>query len=65
MELLGKSREELAGLLQALGEPAYRSEQIYHALYAERNFDVRGDDDFADGAAGKIERRRRRSRCRK
>ena len=40
MELLGKSREELQAYCKTLGEPAYRGEQIYHALYAERKFDV-------------------------
>jgi 23S rRNA (adenine2503-C2)-methyltransferase len=40
MELLGKSREELRAFCVALGEPAFRSAQIYHALYAERKFDV-------------------------
>ncbi|HKV26541.1 MAG TPA: 23S rRNA (adenine(2503)-C(2))-methyltransferase RlmN [Candidatus Acidoferrum sp.] len=40
MELLGKSKEELRALCAAMGEPAYRGEQIYHALYAERKFDV-------------------------
>jgi 23S rRNA (adenine2503-C2)-methyltransferase len=38
MELLGKTREELREYCLALGEPAYRGEQIYHALYAEKNF---------------------------
>ncbi len=37
--VLGKSVEELREFLQALGEPAYRGAQIYHALYAERRFD--------------------------
>src|SRR5262249_59054113 len=37
-ELLGKSREELREFCAALGEPAYRGTQIYHALYAERKF---------------------------
>ncbi|HEY2462120.1 MAG TPA: 23S rRNA (adenine(2503)-C(2))-methyltransferase RlmN [Candidatus Acidoferrum sp.] len=37
-ELLGKSKEELRDLCVALGEPAYRSEQLYRALYAERKF---------------------------
>jgi 23S rRNA (adenine2503-C2)-methyltransferase len=41
MELLGKSREELQAYCKRLGEPAYRGGQIYHALYAERKFDVR------------------------
>jgi adenine C2-methylase RlmN of 23S rRNA A2503 and tRNA A37 len=36
MNLLGKSKEELRALLESLGEPGYRSAQIYHALYAER-----------------------------
>jgi 23S rRNA (adenine2503-C2)-methyltransferase len=39
LNLLGKSTEELGDFLQALGEPAYRAAQIYHALYAERRFD--------------------------
>ena len=32
--------DELRALLQSLGEPAYRGAQIYHALYAERRFDL-------------------------
>ncbi|HKV62649.1 MAG TPA: 23S rRNA (adenine(2503)-C(2))-methyltransferase RlmN [Candidatus Acidoferrum sp.] len=40
IELLGKSMEELRGYCAALGEPAFRGAQIYHALYSERNFDV-------------------------
>jgi 23S rRNA (adenine2503-C2)-methyltransferase len=40
MELLGKSKEELRAFCAALGEPAYRGDQIYHALYAEKNFDA-------------------------
>ena len=40
MELLGKTREELRAYCETLGEPAYRGSQIYHALYAERNFDL-------------------------
>jgi 23S rRNA (adenine2503-C2)-methyltransferase len=39
-ELLGQSKSELRELCRALGEPAYRGGQIYHALYAERKFDV-------------------------
>lgn len=38
--LLGRSAAELRALLTALGEPAYRGAQIYHALYAERRFDL-------------------------
>ncbi|HWZ99341.1 MAG TPA: 23S rRNA (adenine(2503)-C(2))-methyltransferase RlmN [Candidatus Dormibacteraeota bacterium] len=40
MELLGKSREELRAWLTGLGEPEYRANQIYHALYQERNFEI-------------------------
>jgi 23S rRNA (adenine2503-C2)-methyltransferase len=40
MELLGKSRDELRALCVALGEPAYRGDQLYRALYAERIFDL-------------------------
>ena len=39
VELLGKSKEELRAFCAALGEPAYRGGQIYHALYAERKFE--------------------------
>jgi 23S rRNA (adenine2503-C2)-methyltransferase len=39
MELLGKSNEELREMCVAMGEPAYRGGQIYHALYAERKLD--------------------------
>lgn len=39
MELLGKSKDELREICAAMGEPAYRGGQIYHALYAERKFD--------------------------
>jgi 23S rRNA (adenine2503-C2)-methyltransferase len=40
MELLGKPKEELREYCAELGEPAFRGAQIYHALYAERKFDV-------------------------
>jgi len=39
-ELLGKSKEELRAFSVALGEPAFRGAQIYHALYSERKLDV-------------------------
>jgi 23S rRNA (adenine2503-C2)-methyltransferase len=42
MNLVGKSAEQLRAFLQALGEPGYRGAQIYHALYAERRFDLAG-----------------------
>jgi 23S rRNA (adenine2503-C2)-methyltransferase len=38
--LLGRSPEELRDFMKSLGEPAYRGGQIYHALYAERRFDI-------------------------
>jgi 23S rRNA (adenine2503-C2)-methyltransferase len=40
LELLGKNREELKAFCGTLGEPAYRADQIYHWLYAEREFSV-------------------------
>jgi 23S rRNA (adenine2503-C2)-methyltransferase len=40
MELLGKSRDELRALCAEMGEPAYRGDQLYRALYAERTFDL-------------------------
>jgi 23S rRNA (adenine2503-C2)-methyltransferase len=40
VNLLGQSPEELRAFAQSLGEPAYRGAQIYHALYAERRFDL-------------------------
>jgi 23S rRNA (adenine2503-C2)-methyltransferase len=38
-DVLGKSADELRALMSAMGEPAYRGTQLYHALYAERLFD--------------------------
>jgi len=40
LELLGKSREQLKAYCAELGEPAYRADQIYHWLYAEREFSI-------------------------
>ncbi|MFZ0879781.1 MAG: 23S rRNA (adenine(2503)-C(2))-methyltransferase RlmN [Candidatus Acidiferrales bacterium] len=40
VNLLGKSADELRALAVSLGEPAYRGAQLYHALYAEKRFDV-------------------------
>ena len=40
LELLGKSRTELKAHFAGLGEPAYRADQVYHWLYAEREFAV-------------------------
>ena len=42
MELLGKTRDQLREYCLALGEPAYRAAQLYHALYAERKFEFAG-----------------------
>jgi 23S rRNA (adenine2503-C2)-methyltransferase len=39
LQLLGKSGEELRALAASWGEPVYRGDQIYHALYSERLFD--------------------------
>jgi 23S rRNA (adenine2503-C2)-methyltransferase len=38
--LLGLSVAELRAFLESLGECGYRGAQIYHALYAERKFDL-------------------------
>jgi 23S rRNA (adenine2503-C2)-methyltransferase len=40
LDLLGRSLDELRALLTQMGEPAYRGAQLYHALYAERRFDI-------------------------
>jgi 23S rRNA (adenine2503-C2)-methyltransferase len=40
LEVLGKTKEELRELCVAIGEPAYRGEQVYRALYQERKFDL-------------------------
>lgn len=40
VNLLGQSADDLRAFAQSLGEPAYRGAQIYHALYAERRFDL-------------------------
>lgn len=40
LNLLGQSPTELRALVESLGEPAYRAAQLYHALYAERRFDL-------------------------
>lgn len=39
LDLLGKPLDELRAFMQSLGEPAYRGDQIYHGLYAERRLD--------------------------
>ena len=40
MELLGKNKQELRQFCAALGAPAYRGDQLFHALYAERKLDI-------------------------
>jgi len=40
-ELLGLTLDELRRLAAEWGEPAYRGQQLFHALYVERSFDVR------------------------
>jgi 23S rRNA (adenine2503-C2)-methyltransferase len=40
VELLGKSAEEMREFAASLGEKQFRGAQLYHALYAERRFDV-------------------------
>ena len=40
LELLGKSAEELREFFVSLGERPYRAAQLYHSLYAERNFNL-------------------------
>lgn len=38
MELLGKTKDGLRDYFLSIGQPAYRSAQVYHALYVERKF---------------------------
>ena len=40
VDLLGRSAAELRAWMTAAGEPAYRAAQLYHAIYAERRFDL-------------------------
>src|SRR5271165_6635370 len=56
MELLGKSQEELRAYCKSLEEPEYRGGQIYHALYAERQFDVAGMTNLPAALRGKLAR---------
>jgi 23S rRNA (adenine2503-C2)-methyltransferase len=54
MELLGKNKEELRAFCLALGEPAYRGAQLYHALYAKRNLDVASMSNLPAGLRAKL-----------
>ena len=56
LELLGKSRNELKSYCAGLGEPAYRAEQIYHWLYAEREFSVERWSNLPAGLRAKLKR---------
>src|ERR1700739_4498679 len=56
LELLGKSREELRAYCAALGEPAYRADQIYHWLYAGREFSVERWSNLPAALRGKLAR---------
>jgi len=56
LELLGKSREELKAYCAGLGEPAYRADQIYHWLYAEREFSVEGWSNLPAALREKLKR---------
>ena len=55
-DLLGKSPEELRSFVQSLGEPAYRSGQIYHAIYAERRFDLAAMSNLPAALRKRLER---------
>lgn len=59
MELLGKSKEELREFCVALGEPAFRGAQIYHALYAERKFGVGQITNLPAALRGRLSREAR------
>ncbi len=54
MELLGKSKEELRAFCLAMGEPAYRGAQLYHALYAERNLKVTSMSNLPAGLQARL-----------
>src|SRR5579864_7035612 len=56
LELLGISREELKAYCAGLGEPAYRADQIYHWLYAEREFAIERWSDLPAGLREKLKR---------
>jgi 23S rRNA (adenine2503-C2)-methyltransferase len=56
VNLLGKSPEELREFLQAIGEPAYRAAQVYHALYRERRFDFASMTSLPAALRGRLAR---------
>jgi len=55
-ELLGKSKEELREFCVALGEPAFRGAQIYHALYSKENSMWRNYESSSGTASAALER---------
>jgi 23S rRNA (adenine2503-C2)-methyltransferase len=55
LELLGKSKDELQTLCDAMGEPAYRGGQLYHALYAERKSSVAAMTNFPKALRERLE----------
>jgi len=56
LELLGKSREEMKAYCVGLGEPAFRADQIYHWLYAAREFTVERWSNLPAGLREKLQR---------
>jgi 23S rRNA (adenine2503-C2)-methyltransferase len=56
VDLLGQSADELRALMQSLGEPGYRGGQIYHALYAERRFDLAAMTNLPAALRGRLAR---------
>ncbi len=55
VQLLGKSVDELRQLMVSLSEPAYRGAQIYHALYAERRFDIAAMSNLPAGLRARLQ----------
>jgi len=55
LELIGKSREELRAYCKSLGEPAYRGDQIYHWMYAEREFAIERMSNLPATLRGKLQ----------
>jgi len=57
LELLGKSRAELRAYCRALGEPAYRGDQIYRWLYGEREFAIERMSNLPVGLRENLQRK--------
>src|SRR5215470_7897569 len=55
LELMGKSREELRAYCKALGEPAYRGDQICHWMYGEREFAIERMSNLPATLRGKLQ----------